>query len=84
MTGYIDEFKLIFLLKFHFPGNKRKYVSSPESSSPVSKPPKTGHSRVKREQKRVKHTRATHNACKTLFDYVNTGMGLEIGIDKKL
>ncbi|KAL5260885.1 hypothetical protein ACHWQZ_G006803 [Mnemiopsis leidyi] len=54
------------------PGNKRKYVSSPESSSPATKPPKTGHSRVKREQKRVKHTRSSHNACKTLFDYVST------------
>ncbi|XP_063677945.1 DNA replication factor Cdt1-like [Bolinopsis microptera] len=52
------------------PGSKRKYASSPESSSPVAKPPKTGHTRVKREQKRVRHTRSSHTACKTLFDYV--------------
>ena len=56
-----------------YSGSKRKYASSPESSSPVSKPPATGHTRVKRELKRVRHTRSSNNACKTLFDYVATG-----------
>ena len=68
----LKSYILTFPHDTRFSGSKRKYVSSPESSSPVN-PPRTGHRRSKRQEKRVRRIGSNTTACKTLFDYMSAG-----------